>query len=90
MESTQLSASGESVGPTTASEATTPGISIFLYIFGVLFLAGGALGVIAGISANNMLDAGMGFSGFISGLIIIGLAFGLSKLNQIEFHLRKH
>jgi hypothetical protein len=64
-----------------------PGISIFVNIFGGLFLIGSALAVAAVYTDGQFRDVAIAGLASFAGVLLLGLAYALHKLNQIESHL---
>ena len=73
-------------------EATGPGapaITITLYVIGGLSIAIGLLGLVALFDEKTFSDAAIAGAGIFGGSLLCGFGYGLHKLRQIEWHLRK-
>lgn len=66
-----------------------PGIASVLYLIGGLSVAIGLLGLVALFEDKNASDAAIAGSGILGGCLLCGFGYGLHKLRQIEWRLRK-
>ena len=66
-----------------------PWIGILLNVFGWLAVLGGALALFAGLEDRLDSEIAMGIGSVLGGLLLLGIAFALHKLRQIESHLRR-
>jgi hypothetical protein len=73
-----------------AAPPSTPGIALALNALGILcILAGGFLVIAAGASEHAGSEAvPIGISTAVAGVLVLGFAFAVTKLHQIELHLR--